>query len=54
METRVIIRDNANESAVELIADLEPEDRALINEIGERVAQGTGWDVTVLAVEVEK
>jgi hypothetical protein len=54
METRVIIRDNVNESAVELIADLEPEDRALINEIGERVAQGTGWDVTVLAVEAEK
>lgn len=53
-QTRVVIRDNLNERAIELIADLSPGDRSLINEIGERVAQGTGWDVTVLAVEAEK
>lgn len=54
METRVVIRDNLTEKTIELIADLSPEDTALINEIGERVAQGTDWDVTVLAVEAEK
>lgn len=54
METRVVIRDNRSERTIELIADLDSQDTALINEIGERVAQGTGWDVTVLAVEAEK
>jgi len=54
VETRVVIRDNGSEKTIELIADLTPEDAKVINEIGERVAQGTGWDVTVLAVEVEE
>lgn len=54
METRVVIRDNLTEKTIELIADLSPEDVGLINGIGERAARGTGWDVTVLAVEAEK
>lgn len=54
VETRVVIRDNRSEKTIELIADLSPEDVGLINNIGERVAQGTDWDVTVLAVEAEK
>lgn len=54
MEARVVIRDNANEKTIELIGELQPQDIKLINEIGERVAQGTDWDVTVLAVETEK
>lgn len=54
MEARVVIRDNANERTIELIGELKPQDMKFINEIGERVAQGTDWDVTVLAVEVEK
>ncbi|AYD81393.1 hypothetical protein SEA_KELA_237 [Streptomyces phage Kela] len=54
METRVVIRDNLNERTIELIGELDSKDVEFINEIGERVAQGTGWDVTVLAVEAEK
>lgn len=54
VETRVVIRDNLNERTIELIGELDSKDVEFINEIGERVAQGTGWDVTVLAVEVEK
>lgn len=52
-KTRVVIRDNATEQAVELIADLPEGDVQFVNQLGERVAQETGWDVTLLAVEAE-
>lgn len=51
METRIVIRDNTSDRAVELIARMDQDDTDFINEIGERIAHGTGYDVTVLAVE---
>lgn len=51
MKTRVVIRDNATERAVELIADLPDGDVQFVNQVGEQIAQGTDWDITVLAVE---
>jgi hypothetical protein len=53
VETRVVIRDNTSDRTIELVGQLDRGDIKFINEVGERIAQGTGWDVTVLAVEVE-
>lgn len=51
VKTRVVIRNNATDETIELIADLDKKDIGFINETGERVAQGTDWDVTLVAVE---
>lgn len=53
METRVVIRNNLTERTLELVGQLPPDDIQFINELGERIAQDTGWAVTVLAVEAE-
>lgn len=54
MKTRVVIRNNASEETIELIAELDKKDVSFINETGERVAQGTDWDVTLVAVEADE
>ena len=53
-KTRVVIRDNLAERTIELIGNLSKGDADFINRVGERIAQDTGWDVTVLAVEAKE
>lgn len=47
--TKVVIRDNLTERTVELVGDLPKGDVDFLNEVGERIAQETGWDITVVA-----
>lgn len=51
MQVRVLIRDNLAEREVELTGQLSRRDVDFVNRLGERIAQDTGWDVRVLAVE---
>lgn len=49
METRVVITDTQSEEAFELNGSLTREQIGRLTRIAERVAQGTGWDVTISA-----
>lgn len=51
MQVRVLIRDNLTEREVELTGQLPRKDVDFINQVGERIAQDTEWDIRVLAVE---
>lgn len=51
METRVVIRDNKTEKSVEMNVDLPRGDIRFLNEIGERIAQETGFEIVIVAVE---
>lgn len=49
METRVIIRDTQSEEDFELTGDLSSRQVDRLRKVAERVAQDTGWDVTIAA-----
>lgn len=53
MQVHVLIRDNLTEREVRLTGQLPKRDVDFINLVGERIAQDTGWDIRVLAVEEE-
>lgn len=53
MRTRVVIRDMQSEQDFELTGDLTFRQIEVLTQIAERVAHGTGWDVTIRAEGVE-
>lgn len=53
VQVHVLIRDNLTEREVQLTGQLPKGDVDFINLVGERIAQDTGWDIRVLAVEEE-
>jgi hypothetical protein len=53
MKTRLVIRDNAADEGIELIADLPEDDVGLLNRVGDRIWRETGCDITLLALEPE-
>lgn len=53
VQVHVLIRDNLTEREVRLTGQLPKKDVDFINLVGERIAQDTGWDIRVLAVEEE-
>lgn len=53
VQVHVLIRDNLTEREVRLTGQLPKRDVDFINLVGERIAQDTGWDIRVLAVEEE-
>lgn len=53
VQVHVLIRDNLTEREVRLTGQLTKKDVDFINLVGERIAQDTGWDIRVLAVEEE-
>lgn len=54
VETRIVIRDNGSERSVQIDTDLPRGDIRFLNEIGERVAQETGYAIVLLAVESQE
>lgn len=51
MNVRVVVRDNMSERSVVLVGRMLPRDLKFLNELGERIAQGTEWEIVVVAVE---
>jgi hypothetical protein len=51
VKVRVVIRDNTSDRSVALTGELPPGDLDFLNTLGERIAQGTDWEVAVVAVE---
>lgn len=51
MKVKLVIRDNLSERSVELEAEMPPRDLAFLNEAGEQIAQGTEWQICVVAYE---
>jgi hypothetical protein len=49
METRVVIRDTATEENFELTGNLPPRKVEKLRRVAEKVAQDTGWAVTIAA-----
>lgn len=47
MRARVVIRDTRSEEDFELTGDLTVRQVERLNQIAERVAVGTGWDVAI-------
>ncbi len=52
MKIRLVIRDNTADRSVELFCDLPPEDAGFLTATGDRIARESGWDLTLLALEV--
>lgn len=51
MNVRVIFRDNGSDRSVVLTGKMWKRDMDFLNGLGERIAQGTEWEITVVAVE---
>lgn len=51
MNVRVVLRDNASERSVILAGQMPEGDLKFLNEMGERIARGTEWEIVVVAVE---
>lgn len=51
MLTRVVLRDNVNNESLELLVELDKNDREFVNRIGEQVTRDTDWNITLLAVD---
>lgn len=51
MNVRVVFRDNRSGRSVALVAPMSEEDTEFLNELSERIAQGTEWEIAVVAVK---
>lgn len=51
MNVRVLVRDARSERSVELPVEISKGDLDFLNEAGERIAQGTGWEIVLVAIE---
>lgn len=51
MMTRIVLRDNAEGRSLELLVDIDRNERDWLNGLGEQITHATDWDVTLLAVD---
>lgn len=51
MKVRVRLMDQGSGRSVALNGEMSSQDMDFLNELGERIAQGTEWEIVVVATE---
>lgn len=51
MNVRLVVKDNQSGRSVTLLGRLSEQDLDFLNGLGERIAQGTDWEIALVAVE---